>query len=271
MHLTTQFYGSRKTMEKRFRNIFTRVRKQNGMPVLSAAVVLTLAAGVLVSCGVKDAGAGGKTEAAVERAGGGNAQTTEVTSDDTRIQTFSAEDVTAVPAVQPYELEEAKELGIVQELRGVLPGAAEGIWYTVFADGVEYYYGAYDGGDADYYGFAIFSDRYALQNGIAVGMLMEEALKEYPNLAVVDFEGNVLDRGITGHQGWNGAAFPRSMEGMDAEWSYGGKNYSWSDQFDCVMLAEIDTGAGDELPMYAAFPVKDGRIAAITFYHPTAG
>lgn len=51
-YFSTQFYGGKEIMKKRFQNIFTRVRKKNGLPVLAGAVALTLAAGLFVGCGV---------------------------------------------------------------------------------------------------------------------------------------------------------------------------------------------------------------------------
>lgn len=257
---TTQFYGGEKVMKKRFENIFTRVRKKNGMAVLLSAVVLTLAAGMLLGFGMSGAGAAVRT-GAKERGEPG----------DARIQTFTAEAVRVVTAVPQYDFEQAGRLGTVRELRGMLPGAAEGVWYMVLIDGVEYYYGAYDSGEAELFGYAVFDGRYALTNGISVGMTMAEALERYPNLAVVDFAGKELNPGITGHQGWNGMAYPRSSEGMDEAWAYGGTDYAWTDQFDCVMIADVETETKDALPVYAGFLVKDGVIAAITFYHPTAG
>lgn len=258
-YLTTQFYGGEKIMKKRFQNIFTRVRKKNGMPVLLFAVALTLFAGTLLGFGVN--GARAAVTGTKER----------VTASPAHIRTFGAEDVSVFPAVGLYEFEQAKELGRVRKLRGMLPGASEGTWYMILIDGVEYYYGTYDSGDADFFGYAIFDSRHALQNKMAVGMTMEEALDLYPDLAVVDFAGNELNPGISGHQGWNGSAYPRSSEGMDESWAYDGADYQWTDQFDCVMIADIDSGVKDALPVYAGFMVKDGVIAAITFYYPTAG
>lgn len=257
---TTQFYGGEKVMKKRFENIFTRVRKKNGMAVLLSAVVLTLAVGMVSGFGVSGADAA-VMAGAKERAKPGAA----------RIQTFTAEAVNVVPAVPQYDFEQAGRIGTVRELRGMLPGAAEGVWYMVLIDGVEYYYGAYDSGEAEIFGYAVFDGRFALQNGISVGMAMAEALEMYPNLAVADFDGNELNPGIRGHQGWNGTAYPRSSEGMDEAWDYGGMDYVWTDQFDCVMIADVETETEGAPPVYAGFLVKDGMIAAITFYHPTAG
>lgn len=100
---------------------------------------------------------------------------------------------------------------------------------------------------------------------------MEEIREQYPDMAVMDFEGNYLDKKVTGHQGWNGSAYPRSYVGMDEDWEYDGKDYKWTDRFDCVMIADIDPGTEDELPVYLALLVKDDVVAAITFYYPTAG
>ncbi len=190
------------------------------------------------------------------------------------IQTFTEEEVTVIPQVEQYDFARATEKGITKQIRGILPGTTEGTWYTVSIDGVEYYYGQYDSEDAEEaecYGYAIISENYSLQNGITTGTTMEEVLEKYPNMAVMDFEGNYLDKGVTGHMGWNGIAYPRSLSGMDENLEYDGKYYEWSDQFDCVMIADIELEVEDALPVCLALLVKDNMVAAITFYYPTAG
>ena len=74
-YLLTQFYGGKEIMKRRFRNIFTRARKKNGMPLLVFSMALTLTAGALISCGVSDAGADGSFHPVVMRTGGGDART----------------------------------------------------------------------------------------------------------------------------------------------------------------------------------------------------
>ncbi len=262
-------------MKKGFQNFFAGAGKKNGLSLPAGAVAL--AAGLLIGCGA--GGADGdlgtvmfKTGARAEQAGG-QAEKPE-TGAETQIRTFSAQEAAVVPEVKAYAFSDAMAAGEVVKIRGMLPGAAEGVWYTVTIEGVSYFYGAYDGAagsDAEYFGYALVSDRYALQNGLAVGMTMDEALAKYPDLAVLDFAGTELGKHVTGHQGWNGTAFPRSDAGMDGEWDYAGSDYAWTDKFDCVMLADVDTGEADALPVYAAFFVRDDRIAAIAFCNPTAG
>ena len=58
---------------------------------------------------------------------------------------------------------------------------------------------------------------------------------------------------------------------MDEEWDYAGKDYYWSEQFDYVMIADIDLDVEDTSPVYLALMIKDNAVAAITFYCPTAG
>lgn len=197
-----------------------------------------------------------------------------VENEPAMIQTFGESDVTVYPAIEKYDFQVAKDRGFIRKLRGVLPGAAEGVWYIVSMDGVEYYYGKYDqdvSEEADYFGYAIFSNEYSLQNGITVGMTTEEVLDQYPDMAVMDFEGDYLEKEVAGHLGWNAAAYPRSYAGMDEEWDYADKDYEWSDQFDCIMIADIDFGEEDTSPVYLALMIKDNAVAAITFYCPTAG
>lgn len=49
--LSTQFYGGKKIMKVRFRNILKN-RRKNGIPILICAVVLTISLGTLVGCSV---------------------------------------------------------------------------------------------------------------------------------------------------------------------------------------------------------------------------
>lgn len=86
----------------------------------------------------------------------------------TMIQIFMESDVSVFPAIGEYNFRTDKDKGLMRELRGVLPCVAEGFWYIVLIDGVEYYYAKYDPKDsekADYFGYAIFSNEYSLQNG----------------------------------------------------------------------------------------------------------
>lgn len=187
-----------------------------------------------------------------------------------KLQSFQPDEVNVVPEIPFYPLDIAEEPGTVQKLRGVLPGASEGTWYTVSLDGIEYYYGIYDDqSDPLLYGYAVFDDSYSLTNGIKVGMAENEILSAYPNMAVMDFDGNFLQDKI-GCAGWNPAAYPRSYLDMDASFNYGGADYLWSDQFDHLLIAEIKQGNPDDLPLYLALLMKDQNVAAITFYHPTA-
>lgn len=54
LFLTTQFYGGKKVMEKRFRNILTGAKKKNGLSLVMCAAVLTLTLGSLVGCSIKE-------------------------------------------------------------------------------------------------------------------------------------------------------------------------------------------------------------------------
>lgn len=188
------------------------------------------------------------------------------------LQVFHPDDVTVVPEIPFYPLDTARGYGFIHELVGMLPGASEGTWYTAAIDGVEYYYGTYhDSVQSDplLYGYAIFDESYSLTNGIRVGMAEDDVISDYPDMAVMDFDGNFLQDEI-GNAGWNPAAYPRSTLDMDVSFDYGGTDYRWSDQFDHLMIAEIDQGSDDKLPLYLALLIKDQKVAAITFYHPTA-
>ena len=195
---------------------------------------------------------------------------------------FQQEDVAVVPEVQEYSYEDAVQIGEVLKIDGMLPGLSMGTWYIVDIDGVEYFYGKYNfdeslSANPDYgkyilFGWAIVDNSYELANGIKVGMNESEILEQFPNMAVMDFENDYIYNKVTGHQGWNGIAYPHSYAGMDSNWDYEGKDYyEWTDQFDYIMIADIDLNNVDTLPIYVGLLIKDQVVAAITFYYPTAG
>ncbi len=52
--LSTQFYGGKKIMKKRFSNILGKLNKKNGIVILTAAVLLIVGMGALVGCAIKE-------------------------------------------------------------------------------------------------------------------------------------------------------------------------------------------------------------------------
>ncbi len=48
--LTTQFYGDKKIMKKRFKNILTKSPKKNGLLICICAICITLISGMLIGC-----------------------------------------------------------------------------------------------------------------------------------------------------------------------------------------------------------------------------
>ena len=52
--LTTQFYGGKQEMKKRFTNILVGTKKKNGFSLMVCAILLTLALGSLVGCSIKE-------------------------------------------------------------------------------------------------------------------------------------------------------------------------------------------------------------------------
>ena len=58
---------------------------------------------------------------------------------------------------------------------------------------------------------------------------------------------------------------------MDVDFEYKGEDYFWINQFEYIMVADIDFGKSDGLPRYVALLMTGDTIAAITFYCPTAG
>lgn len=51
-YLSTQFYGGKQIMKKRFKNIFRKTRKKNGAVIFLFAAVLTVSLGTVVGCSV---------------------------------------------------------------------------------------------------------------------------------------------------------------------------------------------------------------------------
>ncbi len=191
------------------------------------------------------------------------------------MQRVLPEEVAVSPTIVEYTLDEALEIGDVLEFEGDLPGTGIGTLYTITIDGVEHFYGKYDFYGTEmkvYYGYAIFSDGYVLTNGIKVGMSQAEVLDMYPNMRIEDFEGNCLsDSEYKNATWWNGIAYPTSTLGTDPDFEYNGKDYVWLDQFDYVMIADIDLGTYDTLPICLGLLMKEEKVKAITFYYPTAG
>ncbi len=50
--LSTQFYGGKNIMKKRFKNILTKKRKKNGISILICGIILTISMGAVVGCSV---------------------------------------------------------------------------------------------------------------------------------------------------------------------------------------------------------------------------
>lgn len=192
--------------------------------------------------------------------------------DSNVLQVFTPEDVKIVPEIVEYDFESACEKGEIQRIQGRLPGAAEGTWFLITVDDVEFFYGRYDDipDKAELFGYAIKSSDYSLDNGFSVGMTKSEIIESYPAMAVVDKEGNILND-VTRCAGWNNVAYPRSPFGMDTEWDYvDNEDYYWDNQFDYMILADVEQQQ-DAMPKYIALMMKDDVVAAITFYYPTAG
>lgn len=187
------------------------------------------------------------------------------------IQKFLPEEVAVIPEVPLLDFETAKEYGIYQEIHGNLPGASTGTWYTIHANGIEYYYALYDHNkrEEQLFGYSIIDEQHVLNNGLAVGMTVEEVLQLYPNIVAIDFEDNYVFREGTRFMGWNATAYPRSYIGEDDSYEYDGKDFYWHNQYDYIMIADVVQP--DTLPVYLGLLIKDDVVTAITFYYPTAG
>lgn len=155
-----------------------------------------------------------------------------------------------IPEIDMLTYEEVSALGEVREYAGNLPGSDEGVWYLAAIEGVEYIYGKYDfdeEGNYELFSWALRDDSHQLANGLKVGMTEEKALEVCPTLTTIDFEG-------TGYPAWNGTAYPDN----------------WTDEFDHILIANIENHKED-IPVFLALMMKSGKVAAITWYEPTAG
>lgn len=250
-------------LKRRFDSIINGGKKKNGILLAGGVCILALFIGCVIQ--LQD---GGKVYADEKDK---EDKEMEVPETPVRLQVFSQEDVKVAPGIREYDFDEACAMGEVHSIYGTLPGLAEGTWYIVTVDGVEYYYGQYDfsADRTELFGWSIVGGGHSLANGISLGMTKNEVLERYPAMAILDMEGSTLN-GVTGHQGWNSAAYPSSPAGMDENLEYAdGKDYFWEEQFDAIMIAEVEQPM-DELPVYVALMMKDDTVAAITFYYPTA-
>ncbi len=68
--LSTQFYGGKETMKKRFVHILKRIKKKNGIPVLICAAILAVGLGAAVGCVAKTDAGSTATEGSADTAGG---------------------------------------------------------------------------------------------------------------------------------------------------------------------------------------------------------
>lgn len=168
---------------------------------------------------------------------------------------ISPADAAVKPEVELPAFEEAVKRGEVveydRESGGTLPGAEDGIWCSVTVGGVEYLYAKYDYDEEKKYqlfSWALRDSSHELENGIKTGMTEQEVLKICPMLASVDFSER-------GWPSWNGSAYPEH----------------WSDEFDSVLVANIEDYRGDNPPVFLAVMMKDKVVRALTFYEPTAG
>ena len=195
-------------------------------------------------------------------------------SDITHLHSFNKDEVEISPSIERYDFVTASSYGNAVSLEGLLPGATVGTWYIITIDGIEYYYGDYGmqpESIPQQLGYSIIDDTHILNNGISVGMTRDEVLELYPNLAIMDFEGNFIYERVDGCLGWNSATYPRSPQNTDDSWEYENIDYYWTNQFDYVMIGNIETDTADDAPYYLGLLVKDNKISAITFYFPTYG
>lgn len=209
----------------------------------------------------------------------------EVSDNVIRIHNFEQEEVAVISEVQEYDFDTAVQIGEVQELIGMLPGASPGTWYIITIDGVEYYYGRldempsyYEGAEElwieyELYGWSIIDDSYELANGLKVGMTEREVMEQYSDMAVIDFDNCSIYDTSQSFMLFNKYVYPQSHVGDDSNFDYSGEEYYywWSDKCDYVISAYVDLYNETMPPKCIGLLIKDHMIVAITFCHPTAG
>lgn len=185
---------------------------------------------------------------------------------DYEIVNIPEEDLAIIPELVIMIYEEAMEAGgkEIKAENGTFL-ACEVIWHTVCVDGIEYYFYEYileDGtSQLEPYAsnYSIVGSQYSLKCGISIGDTAKEVIKKYPDLAKTDLSEE--KRGYVEKYscwGFNPVTYPNN----------------WADQFDYALMANVifdpGTRVTGELPEYLALMIKDEKVAAITFFYPTA-
>lgn len=98
--LSTQFYGGKQIMKKRFQNILRKTGKKNGAVILMCSLLLTVSLGTLVGCSVTNENSGavssqtesGNAESQINQSGNGNTEGTAGSSESGSSQSSSEAD-----------------------------------------------------------------------------------------------------------------------------------------------------------------------------------
>ena len=159
-----------------------------------------------------------------------------------------------VLGVPVWAYETAEKAGCVETIEAILPGVTEGTWNVVSIGGVDYYYGCYNQtpDDRELFSYVITGENIVLENGICVGMIENTLLEICPGLVKVGFDEN------------------RSA------WQFNSSAYAtgFADQYDYFYGAEIMCGCSgtdmEHVPLELAVLIKDGKVAGITAFSPTA-
>lgn len=103
--LSTQFYGGKRIMQRRFKNILSKKRKKNGLAILVGAILLSILLGAMIGCSdVRendrgDAAGGGEESAARAESGQSDAEGRRGAEEESAPETDEGITVT----IQPYE------------------------------------------------------------------------------------------------------------------------------------------------------------------------
>lgn len=86
MMLSTQFYGGKKIMKRRFKNILLKSRKKNGIPIFVGTVILTICLGTLVGYSITkvDTGNAKTNQTSTKKADTGKTDTGKAKTDKTK-------------------------------------------------------------------------------------------------------------------------------------------------------------------------------------------
>ncbi|HKM34773.1 MAG TPA: hypothetical protein VJY54_08530 [Lachnospiraceae bacterium] len=181
--------------------------------------------------------------------------------ESTSLHLFTLDEVTYTPEISDYSSMDLVDIPTETIYENGIFAGSPCSWQAFEENGIYYMFAVFEEQEIGFTQYVILSDEYTAPCGIKVGMSEDEVLNLYPNISVVNFDGEWI-AGYNSSLGFNGSGFPR-------EYDIDGKRFNWYEQYDHCMLAEVETG--EEMPYYMVMFVKDNKIMGICFEYPTAG